>query len=59
MKARTIRPDVCVCERPGSVELSVVPEGDSSWKWKRRVVFPEHASAITLVILDKGTAWLS
>lgn len=44
---------------PVSVGLSVVPAENSSWKCKRRVVFPEFPSAITLFILDKGTAWLS
>lgn len=41
---------------PVSEELSVNPVGNSSWKYKRRVVFTVVPSAITLFMLDKGTA---
>lgn len=43
---------------PASGELSVVPR-DSSWRCIRRGAFPQLVSAITLVMLERGTAWLS
>ena len=41
---------------PVSAVLSAAPPCTSSWKCKRRVVFPDVVSASALLMLLKGTA---